>query len=72
MGRSTSLIGPQGSTGATGPAGFNGGGYSLNPAAVTGVAATVDGPSGSNDWQVDIVNNSGLSNSFTMYTVCAG
>jgi hypothetical protein len=47
-----------------------GGGYLTSPAALVGVAATVDGPSGSNDWEVDIVNNSGVTVSFTEYTVC--
>jgi hypothetical protein len=47
------------------------GGYSLSPAALVGLAATVDGPSGANDWEVVIVNNSGQTVSFTEYTVCA-
>jgi hypothetical protein len=48
------------------------GGYSLSPAAVIGVAATVDGPISSGVWEVVIVNNSGQTVSFTDYTVCAG
>jgi hypothetical protein len=47
-----------------------GGGYSTSPAALVNVAPTVNGPSGSNSWAVDIVNNSGISVSFTEYTVC--
>jgi hypothetical protein len=47
-----------------------GGGYLTSPSALVGLAATVDGPSGANDWEVDIVNNSGVTVSFTMYTVC--
>lgn len=35
-----------------------------------GVAATVDGPSGGNAWEVDLVNNSGQHVSFTEFTVC--
>jgi len=47
-----------------------GGGYAVSPAALTGVSATVDRPSGANDWEVDIVNNSGQKISFTEYTIC--
>jgi hypothetical protein len=47
-----------------------GGGYSLSPAAITNVTATVDGPSGENNWEVVIVNNSGQTVSFTEFTVC--
>jgi hypothetical protein len=46
------------------------GGYSTNPSALVNLTATVDGPSGANDWQVSIVNNSGLTVAFTMYTIC--
>jgi hypothetical protein len=46
------------------------GGYATSPAALINVTATVDGPSGSNNWEVDIINNSGQTISFTMYTVC--
>src|SRR5262249_61216359 len=46
------------------------GGYSADPGALVGVAATVNGPSGANDWQVTLVNNSGQTVSFTMYTIC--
>lgn len=48
------------------------GGYSISPAALVNVAATVDGPSGANDWEVDTVNNSGQAISFTEFTVCTG
>src|SRR5690349_425375 len=44
------------------------GGYSISPSALIGVAATVDGPSGANDWRVDLVNNSGRTVSVTIYT----
>lgn len=47
-----------------------GGGYFTNPSAITNLAATGDGPSGTNDWEVDLVNNTGQSVAFTMYTVC--
>ena len=46
------------------------GGYTVSPSALAGLAATVDGPSGANNWEVDLVNNSGQSVSFTMYTIC--
>jgi hypothetical protein len=47
-----------------------GGGYTTSPAALVGLAATIDGPSGMNDWEVVIVNNSGVTVSFTEFTVC--
>jgi hypothetical protein len=31
----------------------------------------VDEPSGTNDWEVDIVSNSGLTVSFTELTICS-
>jgi hypothetical protein len=46
------------------------GGYSVDPAALIGVAPTVDGPRGANDWEVAVVNNSGQTIHFTEYTVC--
>jgi hypothetical protein len=46
------------------------GGYATAPSALVNLAATVDGPSGANAWEVDLVNNSGLDVAFTMYTVC--
>jgi hypothetical protein len=46
------------------------GGYKTDPSAVVSLAATVDGPSGTNDWEVDIVNNTGLTEHFTVYTIC--
>jgi hypothetical protein len=46
------------------------GGYTTSPSALVGLAATVDGPSGSDDWEVDLVNNSGVTVSFTAYTIC--
>ena len=48
------------------------GGYTTSPAALIGVSATVNGPNGANDWEVAIVNSSGQTISFTVFTVCAG
>jgi hypothetical protein len=46
------------------------GGYANSPSALVGLTATVDGPSGPDGWEVDIVNNSGQDVSFTEFTVC--
>jgi hypothetical protein len=46
------------------------GGYTVDPALIAGVTSTVNGPSGENDWQVTVVNTSGQTVHFTMYTKC--
>jgi hypothetical protein len=46
------------------------GGYSTNPPNVVGLAATIDGPNGADLWQVQIVNTSGVTVAFTVYTIC--
>lgn len=47
------------------------GGYSSSPSVVTSFAATIDGPTGDNLWQVTVVNTSGQTVALTMYTICA-
>ena len=48
-----------------------GGGYSNSPSNVANLTATANGPSGSDNWQVTMVNTSGVTVAVTMYTVCA-
>ena len=47
------------------------GGYSNSPSAITNLNATINGPTGDNNWQVTVVNTSGQTVSFTVYTICA-
>ena len=46
------------------------GGYSVDPALLAGVTSTVNGPSDTNGWQVTVINTSGQTVHFTMYTKC--
>jgi hypothetical protein len=48
-----------------------GGGYSLSPAALVNVTATINGPTSDGVWQVTIVNPSGQTVTLTPYTMCA-
>ena len=48
-----------------------GGGYSNSPSNVANLTETANGPSGSDNWQVTMVNTSGVTVAVTMYTVCA-
>jgi hypothetical protein len=48
-----------------------GGGYSVSPAALVNVTATVNGPTSDGAWQVTIVNTSGQTVTLAPYTMCA-
>jgi hypothetical protein len=46
------------------------GGYTVDPQLIAGVTSTVNGPSGTDSWAVTVINTSGQTVHFTMYTKC--